>query len=204
MTLHTTFQPLEDSLRARGFCSICGADEAGRGPLAGDVFAAAVILPEQYDLPNLNDSKKLSPKKREVLFEQIQQQAVAWAIASASVAEIEQLNILQAALLAMQRAIEALAKPADYALIDGNKAPVLAIACEAVVRGDSLCASIAAASILAKVARDREMEFLDARYPGYGFAQHKGYGTKMHYAALAQLGPCEIHRRSFLGRVAVQ
>ena len=198
MTLHTTFQPLEESLRARGYTSICGIDEAGRGPLAGDVFAAAVILPERYYLPGLADSKKLTPKKRDELFEQIQQQAIAWAIASASVEEIEQLNILQAALLAMQRAARTLACPADYALIDGNKAPTLEIPCEAVIRGDAACASIAAASVLAKVARDREMQFLDERYPGYGFAQHKGYGTKAHYAALRQFGPCEIHRRSFL------
>jgi len=196
--IHTIFQPLEASLRAQGYISICGADEAGRGPLAGEVFAAAVILPETYDLPRLNDSKKLSPKAREALFEMIQQQAVAWAIASASIEEIEQLNILHAALLAMQRAVEALACPADYALIDGNFKPPLGIPCEAVIKGDAICASIAAASILAKVARDREMVHLDTRYPGYGFAQHKGYGTKAHYAALEALGPCEIHRKSFL------
>ena len=194
---HTTFQPLEQSLRARGYAAICGADEAGRGPLAGDVFAAAVILPQAYDLPGLADSKKLSPKARDILFEQIQQQAVAWAIASASLEEIEQLNILHAALLAMQRAIEALQIPADFALVDGNFMPQLAIPCETIIKGDSICASIAAASILAKVARDREMQFLDTRYPGYGFAQHKGYPTKAHYAALAALGPCAAHRMGF-------
>ena len=201
MTTYTTFQPLEESLRARGYASICGVDEAGRGPLAGDVFAAAVILPPDYDLPGLDDSKKLSPKKREALFALIQQQAVAWAVASASVEEIERLNILHAALLAMRRAVEALAPPASFALADGNFKPPLDIPCEAVVKGDAVCASIAAASILAKVVRDREMAWLDTQYPGYGFAQHKGYGTKIHYAALKELGPCEVHRKGFLGRL---
>ena len=177
---------------------LCGIDEAGRGPLAGPVCAAAVILPEEYDLPGLADSKKLSPKRREELFGQIQQQAVAWAVASATLEEIEELKILWAAMLSMQRATEALAVPADYALIDGNFTPQLSIPCEAVVKGDSLCASIAAASVLAKVTRDRHMEWLDSQYPGYGFAQHKGYATKAHYAALTELGPCEIHRKSFL------
>jgi len=191
------FQPLEQSLRARGYTTICGVDEAGRGPLAGDVFAAAVILPQTYDLPGLADSKKLSAPKREALFEQIQRQAIAWAIASASLAEIERLNILHAALLAMQRAVEALQTPAGFALVDGNQKPKLQIPCETVVKGDSLCASIAAASILAKVARDRHMLWLDKQHPGYGFAQHKGYATKAHYAALAQLGPCAVHRLGF-------
>jgi len=199
--IHTTFQPLEQSLASQGYTCICGVDEAGRGPLAGDVFAAAVVLPAQYDLPKLNDSKKLSPKARKLLFGQIQQQAIAWAIASSSVAEIEQLNILQATLLAMRRAVEALGAPTDFALIDGNIKPPLQIPCETVVKGDAVCASIAAASILAKVARDREMVWLDERYPGYGFAQHKGYGTKAHYAALETLGPCAVHRKSFLRRV---
>ena len=166
MTTYTTFHPFEESLRARGYAAICGVDEAGRGPLAGDVFAAAVILPRAYDLPGLADSKKLSPRARESLFELIQRQAVAWAIASASLEEIEQLNILHAALLAMRRAIEALQISADFALVDGNFMPTLAIPCETVIKGDSVCASIAAASILAKVARDREMQHLDSRYPG--------------------------------------
>ncbi|MCL2194832.1 MAG: ribonuclease HII [Oscillospiraceae bacterium] len=194
----TTFQPIEQSLRARGCTAICGVDEAGRGPLAGDVFAAAVILPTTYDLPGLADSKKLTHKRRELLFELIQQQAVAWAIASADVEEIDRLNILQASLLAMQRAVTALALPADYALIDGNKVPAaLDIPAECIVKGDSLCASIAAASVLAKVARDRHMAALDACYPGYGLAQHKGYPTQAHYVALAQLGATEVHRKSF-------
>ena len=157
-----------------------------------------MILPEEYDLPGLDDSKKLSLKKREELFEQIQRQAIAWAVASATLGEIEELNILWAAMLAMRRAVEALAIKADYALIDGQVKPRLQIPCAAIVRGDALCASIAAASILAKVARDRHMQWLDTQYPGYGFARHKGYATKAHYAALEELGPCEIHRKSFL------
>ncbi|MCL2446319.1 MAG: ribonuclease HII [Oscillospiraceae bacterium] len=193
----TTFQPIEQSLRAQGYTAICGVDEAGRGPLAGDVFAAAVILPETYDLPGLADSKTLTPKRRELLFEQIQQQAVAWAIASADVEEIDRLNILQASLLAMQRAVSALAMPADYALVDGNKLPALAIPAEYIIKGDGLCASIAAASVLAKVARDRHMAVLDEVYPGYGLARHKGYPTQAHYAALAELGATAVHRKSF-------
>lgn len=191
------FQPIEQSLRAQGYTVICGVDEAGRGPLAGDVFAAAVVLPETYDLPGLADSKKLTPKRRELLFELITKQAVAWAIASASVEEIDRLNILQASLLAMHRAVAALAVPADYALVDGNKLPTLDVPAEHVVKGDSLCASIAAASVLAKVARDRHMAALDKLHPGYGLAQHKGYPTQAHYAALAELGASAVHRRSF-------
>jgi len=197
MTNETTFQPIEQSLRAQGYTAICGVDEAGRGPLAGDVFAAVVILPDTYDLPGLADSKQLTPKRRELLFEQIQQQAVAWAIASADLEEIAQLNILHAAMLAMQRAVATLAVPADYALIDGNKLPALDIPAECIIKGDSLCASIAAASVLAKVARDRHMAALDKLHPDYGFAQHKGYPTQAHYAALAEFGPCAIHRKSF-------
>lgn len=197
MTRAEAFQPLERALRTRGFACVCGVDEAGRGPLAGEVFAAAVILPEKYDLPGLDDSKKLSEKKREALFGAIQEQAAAWAIASASLEEIERLNILHAALLAMTRAVEALPVPADYALIDGNQRPKLAVPCETIVKGDALCASIAAASVLAKVARDRAMEALDEQYPGYGFARHKGYPTAAHYEALACLGPCPVHRKTF-------
>ena len=192
-----TFQPIEQSLRARGCMTICGVDEAGRGPLAGDVFAAAVILPDTYDLPGLADSKKLTAKRREILFDQIQQQAVAWAIASADLEEIARLNILHAAMLAMQRAVAALAVPADYALIDGNRLPALEIPAEFVVKGDAVCASIAAASVLAKVARDRHMAALDVLYPGYGLAQHKGYPTAAHYSALEALGPCAVHRTGF-------
>ena len=192
-----TFHPIEQSLLARGYKAICGVDEAGRGPLAGDVFAAAVILPETYDLPGLADSKKLTSKRREQLFEQIQQQALAWAIASADVEEIDRLNILQASLLAMQRAVGALTAPADYALIDGNKLPTLDIPAEFIIKGDNVCASIAAASVLAKVARDRHMAALDELHPGYGLARHKGYPTQAHYAALAELGASAVHRRSF-------
>jgi ribonuclease HII len=167
--------------------------------LAGDVYAAAVILPEQYDLPGLNDSKELRPRQREALEQPIQAQAVAWAVALATVEEIERLNILRASLLAMRRAVEALEVAAEFALVDGNQLPTLPVACRAVVKGDARCASIAAASILAKVARDRAMAVLDAQYPGYGFARHKGYPTKAHYEALARLGPSPIHRLSFLG-----
>jgi len=201
MNTYTAFKPIEASLRSLGYTHICGVDEAGRGPLAGEVFAGAVILPAQYELPGLDDSKKLTAKKREELFGLIQQQAVAWAVASASLEEIEALNILWASMLAMRRAVEALAVPADYALADGNTRPRLDIPCEAVVKGDAVCASIAAASILAKVARDREMDWLDTQYPGYGFARHKGYPTKAHYEALGRLGPCAIHRRAFLKNI---
>ncbi|AOX99474.1 ribonuclease HII [Jeongeupia sp. USM3] len=177
---------------------ICGVDEAGRGPLAGSVYAAAVILPDDHGIVGLNDSKKLSEKKREQLFPLIQQRALAWAVASASAAEIDEINILQATFLAMRRAIEALPLAATAALIDGNRVPPrLAIPAEAIVQGDAKVASIAAASILAKVSRDREAVELDARYPGYGLAQHKGYPTAAHLAALQKLGPTPEHRRSF-------
>jgi len=191
------FESFENQYITEGFARVCGVDEAGRGPLAGDVCAAAVILPAQYDLPGLNDSKQLTQKKREELSGLIQARAVSWAVAFATVEEIERTNILRAALLAMRRAVEALDAPADFALIDGNQYPFLAIPCETVVHGDARCASIAAASILAKVARDRAMEALDAEYPGYGFARHKGYATPAHYEALARLGPCPAHRKTF-------
>ena len=197
MPIHTTFEPFEQSFLSRGFPRVCGVDEAGRGPLAGEVFAAAVILPAKVDLPGLNDSKLLTPKRRDKLFGMIQSQAVAWAVASATLEEIEELNILWAAMLAMRRAVEALTVPADFALVDGNRAPEFSIPCEAIVGGDGLCASIAAASILAKVTRDREMEWLDRQYPGYGFARNKGYGTAEHYEALERLGPCAAHRKGF-------
>ena len=194
------FEPLErqyiSALEVPGL--VCGVDEAGRGPLAGDVYAAAVILPARYDLPGLDDSKKCSEKARERLYEAIKGQSIAWAIGISTVEEIARINILQAALLAMKRAVEALSPPAAFALVDGNQRPPLSIPHEAIVRGDARCASIAAASILAKVSRDHAMLALDAQYPGYGFAQHKGYGTKAHYAALEQLGPCAAHRLSFL------
>ncbi|MBM3114453.1 ribonuclease HII [Jeongeupia naejangsanensis] len=177
---------------------ICGVDEAGRGPLAGSVYAAAVILPADHGIVGLNDSKKLSEKKREQLFPLIQERAVAWAIASASAAEIDEINILQATFLAMRRAIEALPVAAASALIDGNRVPPrLTIPAEAIVQGDAKVQEIAAASILAKVARDREAAELDARYPGYGLAKHKGYPTAAHLEALKRLGPTPEHRRSF-------
>lgn len=176
---------------------ICGIDEAGRGPLAGSVFAAAVILPEDVFIEGLDDSKKLSEKKREKLFDEICEKASEYSIASASVEEIDRLNILQATFLAMRRAVDGLSKKADYALVDGNRMPRLDIPGEAVVKGDSVSACVAAASILAKVSRDRYMLELDRRWPQYRFAQHKGYGTKLHYEMLAEHGLCPEHRRSF-------
>jgi len=198
MVKTTAFEPLELAYIPVPPGLVCGVDEAGRGPLAGDVYAAAVILPEDYDLPGLNDSKQCTEKARERLFEAITAQAISWAIGTSTVDEIANLNILRAALLAMRRAVEALSPPAAFALVDGNQRPPLAIPCEAVVRGDARCASIAAASILAKVSRDRAMVELDAQVPGYGFAQHKGYGTRAHYEALERLGPSYVHRLSFL------
>lgn len=176
---------------------VCGIDEAGRGPLAGSVYAAAVILPEDVFIDGLNDSKKLSEKKREALFDEIIEKSESYCIAVASAREIDELNILGATFLAMQRAVDGLAVKPDFALVDGNRLPELPCAAEAVVKGDSKSASIAAASILAKVARDRYMRELDERYPEYQFAKHKGYGTKLHYEMLAQYGMCPEHRRSF-------
>lgn len=178
--------------------AICGVDEAGRGPLVGAVFAAAVILPEHFDLPGLTDSKKLTEKKREALFPLIQQTALAWAISEASAAEIDRLNILQATMLAMQRAVQQLTVPVDEILIDGNRIPSgLSAPARAIVKGDALIPAISAASILAKVARDRSMHELHSRHPEYGFDDHKGYPTARHLAALAMHGPLEDHRRSF-------
>ena len=191
----------EQQAAARGFSPVCGIDEAGRGPLAAPVYAAAVILPERFSLPGLDDSKKLSAKKREQLYDEICSQAAAWCVASANEAEIDELNILQATFLAMRRACEGLAVPAAYALVDGNRMPPLAIPGETIVKGDARSASIAAASILAKVSRDRYMEEMDALYPQYQFARHKGYGTKLHVELLRQYGPCPIHRRSFLKKL---
>ena len=191
----------ERRAQAGGFSPVCGIDEAGRGPLAAPVYAAAVILPETFALPGLDDSKKLSAKKREALFGAICEQAVAWCVASASEREIDSLNILQATFLAMRRACEGLSVPAVYALIDGNRMPQLSIPGETIVKGGSLSASVAAASILAKVSRDRYMQEMDARYPQYQFAKHKGYGTKLHVELLRRYGPCPIHRRSFLKKI---
>lgn len=176
---------------------ICGVDEAGRGPLAGSVYAAAVILPEQHALVGLNDSKKLTARQRERLSVEIRQQALAWSIASASVEEIDRYNILQATMLAMKRAIEGLSLVPDEVLVDGNRLPDIAIPARAIVQGDAKVQAISAASILAKVRRDQEADELDKRYPGYGFAQHKGYGTPQHLAALTKLGVTPEHRRSF-------
>ena len=176
---------------------VAGVDEAGRGPLAGPVVAAAVILHPGRPIEGLQDSKKLSAARRDYLYEQICDRAMAWATGSASVAEIDSLNILQAAMLAMQRAVAGLDPAAEHALIDGNRCPDLACPVRAIVRGDSLVAAISAASILAKVTRDREMLALDKDYPGYGFASHKGYPSKAHLDALDRLGVLPVHRRSF-------
>ena len=190
----------DDAMRTQ-FGVICGVDEAGRGPLAGDVYAAAVILGENHGIEGLDDSKKLSEKRRDALFDEIQERAAAWCIATASVAEIEELNILNAAMLAMQRAVEGLQMQPAYVLVDGNRFPPLQIPSETVVKGDATSASIAAASILAKVARDRYMLGQAELYPQYGFEKHKGYGTAAHCAALREFGPCPIHRPSFLKKI---
>ena len=189
---------IEDACREEGYTVICGVDEAGRGPLAGPVCAAAVILPDHLDLPGLNDSKKLSDKKRRELFPLIKEQAIAYGIGLASQQEIDEINILQATYLAMERAIAQLENRADLALIDGNRAKDFGLPVKTVVKGDSLSASIAAASILAKVTRDDLMEQYAQEHPGYGFEIHKGYGTKAHYAALTEKGPSPIHRMTFL------
>lgn len=177
---------------------LCGMDEAGRGPLAGDVFAAAVILAPDTVIEGINDSKKLTEKKREKLFDEIKEKALYWSIKTASVEEIEQLNILNCAMLAMKRAAESLGVTPDMALADGNKTPQLSCPVQFVIKGDAKSQSIAAASILAKVARDRYMKEMALKYPQYSFEKHKGYGTKAHYQALDEYGPCKIHRMSFL------
>lgn len=180
---------------------ICGVDEAGRGPLAGPVCAAAVILPKGLVIPGLNDSKKLSDKRRRELFPIIQHEAVSFGIAFASQEEIDKINILQATFLAMRRAMEQLNPQPEFALIDGNRETDFGVPCKTVIKGDSLSANIAAASVLAKVTRDNWMMEAAEKYPGYGFEIHKGYGTKAHYAALEKLGPCPIHRRTFLKKL---
>ncbi|MBR5528759.1 MAG: ribonuclease HII [Clostridia bacterium] len=192
----------ENELKYEG-CTVCGVDEAGRGPLVGRVYAAAVILPYgERDNPHilaLNDSKKLTEKKRDILAEEIKKLAVSWCVAYSEVFEIEEMNILEASLLAMRRAIAGLAVPVDVALIDGNISRGFPVEAHAIVGGDGISPSIAAASILAKTERDRWcMEYLDAKYPEYGFAKHKGYGTKAHYEAIEKYGPCPEHRMSFL------
>ena len=175
----------------------CGVDEAGAGPLCGDVVAAAVILNPEQPIDGLDDSKKLSEKKREALYDEICTKALAFSVARATVAEIDELNILNARMLAMSRAVAGLTVTPDHALIDGNRLPELSLPAAAVVKGDSLVTCIGAASVLAKVTRDREMIAMDTLYPGYGFAKHKGYGTKVHKEALMKLGPCPIHRRTY-------
>jgi len=186
----------EASLIERGLI-YCGVDEAGAGPLCGDVVAAAVILDPDQPIPELTDSKKLSEKKRERLFDEIREKAVDYCIASASVEEIDSINILNARMLAMTRAVSGLTVPCDHALIDGNRLPDLSMPANALIKGDARVAAISAASVLAKVQRDRDMVQMDKEYPGYGFAKHKGYGTKAHLEALEELGPCAIHRRTY-------
>lgn len=191
----------ENELAKQGYKSICGVDEAGRGPLAGPVCAAAVILKTDDIIEGVNDSKKLSEKKRELLYDIIKQRAISYSVAFATVEEIEKINILNATMLAMKRAVEGLKIPADYAIIDGNKTPELDIPCNYIVKGDAKSMSIAAASILAKVTRDRLLLEYAEQYPQYNFEKHKGYGTKVHIQALKEYGPCPIHRKSFLKKI---
>ena len=192
----------EAEIRAKGFTAVCGIDEAGRGPLAGPVCAAAVILPEGAVIEGLDDSKKLTEKKRERLYDIIKETAVAYSVAYGTLEEIETVNILEATYLAMNRAIEGLSVKPDFALIDGNRVPRgIKIPCETIVKGDSKSMSVAAASVLAKVTRDRLMLEYDKKYPEYNFKKHKGYGTKEHTELIKQYGPCEIHRLSFLKNI---
>ena len=188
----------ENEALSKGYHIVCGVDEAGRGPLAGPVYAAAVILPKGYVIEGVNDSKKLTEKKREVLFDKIIAECEDYCIATASEQEIDDINILNATFLAMRRAVEGLKVKPDLALIDGNKEPGLDIDQQTIVKGDAKSATIAAASILAKVARDRYMLEMADKYPQYQFEKHKGYGTKLHYEALDEFGPSEIHRMTFL------
>ncbi|MDO4562493.1 MAG: ribonuclease HII [Clostridia bacterium] len=189
---------LERTLKRKGFCAVAGVDEAGRGPLAGEVYAAAVILDTDNEILGLDDSKKLSPKRREELFEIIIARSAAYSVATASVEEIDALNIRNATYLAMNRAIAKLKFAADYVLVDGDAVTNCPVAHECVIKGDSKSASIAAASIMAKVSRDLAMLEEAKRYPCYGFEKHKGYGTAEHIAAIQKYGPCEIHRKSFI------
>lgn len=188
----------ENEAKAEGFGIVCGIDEAGRGPLAGPVCAAAVILPEGCVIEGVNDSKKLTEKKREALFDVIKEKALAYSIAVADEKEIDEINILQATYLAMRRAFDGLDIKPDMALVDGNRDPGLGVATRTIVKGDANSMSIAAASILAKVTRDRFMLEMDEKYPEYQFAKHKGYGTKLHYEMLTEYGASEIHRKTFL------
>ncbi len=189
---------IEMSCWEKGYHLVCGVDEAGAGPLAGPVYAAAVILPPHLELKWLNDSKQVTPKRREILFYEIQSQAIAWAVTAVDETVIDEVNILNARLMAMERAICQLEPAADYALIDGNRDKGITLPHETVIKGDSKSASIAAASILAKVSRDHYMEEMAERYPQYQFDKHKGYPTKLHYELLDRFGPSPIHRKSFL------
>lgn len=193
---------LEEQFRARGYSAICGTDEAGAGPLAGPVYGAAVILPQRVEIRWLDDSKKVTPRRRDILFDEICSLAVSWSVASVDAAEIDSADILSARIRAMQLAIDGLAVPADFALVDGNRdrgrAAAITTPHACVIKGDSLSASIAAASILAKVSRDRFMEEMALTYPEYRFDKHKGYGTALHYEMLDRYGPCPLHRRTFL------
>ena len=189
---------IERECYENGYQAVCGVDEAGRGPLAGPVCAAAVILPQNAEIPGLNDSKKLTDKKRRELYDVITEKAAAWGVALVDEKTIDEINILQATFRAMEEAVSKLSVRPDFVLIDGNREPNLNIPLKCIIGGDGKSANIAAASILAKVTRDRLMEELDLTYPEYGFAVHKGYGTKRHYEALRKFGPCPIHRQSFL------
>ena len=191
----------ESAVYARGFTAVCGIDEAGRGPLAGPVYAAAVLLPEELVIEGLNDSKKLSEKKREALFDVIRENALAYGIGFADEKEIDEINILQATYLAMRRAYENMQISCDYVLIDGNRMPPMPVPGETIVKGDAKSPSIAAASILAKVSRDRVMLEYAKQYPEYEFEKHKGYGTKVHTEALLKYGPSPIHRKTFLKKI---
>ena len=192
---------IENARFAQGIETICGVDEAGAGPLAGRVYAAAVILPQEWDAPYLNDSKKVTEKRRDVLYEKIIGDAVAWSVAWADEKEIDEINILNARILAMDRAIKGLSVKPDLALIDGNRSVGIDCPNETVVKGDGKSASIAAASILAKVSRDRYMLDMAKEYPQYAFEKHKGYPTKLHYERLRAYGPCPIHRLTFLKKL---
>lgn len=191
----------ENEARNDGFYCVCGVDEAGRGPLAGPVYAAAVVLPEGCSIDGLDDSKKLTEKKREALYDVIKNTAVSCAVGIATVEEIDTVNILNATFIAMTRAIEGLDVSSDCALIDGNRAPKINIECRTIVKGDAKCPSIAAASVLAKVSRDRYMREMAEKYPQYQFEKHKGYGTKLHYEMIEKYGICPIHRKTFLKKI---
>ena len=200
IVLHKELFDYDTELR-KEYPVICGVDEAGRGPLAGDIYAAAVILNDSVLIDYLNDSKKISEKRRELLYDEVIAKADAYCVASASVQEIDELNILQATMLAMRRAVDGLGVNPDLALIDGNRLPQLDCKSQFVIHGDAVSASIAAASILAKVSRDRYMRELDEKYPEYCFSQHKGYGTKLHYEKIAEFGISEVHRKTFLKKL---